>query len=75
MGESWIPLREAIAIGIPENLPAHPGCDDSVDHAPARRQVLTDKQKKLALKNALNGQRRNILSQLRKNRYLTLLMC
>tara|TARA_B100001109_G_scaffold248068_1_gene238503 strand:+ start:139 stop:2169 length:2031 start_codon:yes stop_codon:yes gene_type:complete len=53
MGESWIPLREAIAIGIPENLPAHPGHDDSVDHAPARRQVLTDKQKKLALKNAL----------------------
>ena len=50
MGESWDSLRKAITAGIPDNLPTHPGLDDSVDHAPARRQILSNKQKKLALK-------------------------
>ena len=53
MGESWDSLRKAITTGIPEDLPVHPGLDDSVDHAPSRRQILSDEQKKLALKNAL----------------------
>jgi len=39
--------------GIPDILPQHPGISDSVDHAPARRQILSNKEKKLALKNAL----------------------
>ena len=53
MGESWSSLRRALTTGIPDELPVHPGLDDSVDHAPARRQVLSSKEKKLALKNAL----------------------
>ena len=53
MGESWDSLRKAITAGIPEDLPVHPGLDDSVDHAPSRRQILSNEQKKLAIKNAL----------------------
>jgi urocanate hydratase len=34
-------------------MPQHPGMDASVDHAPKRRQVLTPKEKQLALRNAL----------------------
>ncbi|MDB2457517.1 urocanate hydratase [bacterium] len=34
-------------------MPLHPGMDASVDHAPKRRQVLTPKEKQLALRNAL----------------------
>lgn len=39
--------------GIPDTIPQHPGISDSVDHAPARRQILSNQEKKLALKNAL----------------------
>ena len=39
--------------GIPEHLPAKVPLDESVDHAPARRQVLTNSEKKLAIRNAL----------------------
>ena len=46
-------MRAHIAQGIPEHLPSHPGTSDEVDHAPARRQILNSKEKKLALKNAL----------------------
>jgi urocanate hydratase len=53
MGDEWTSLRESIALGIPKQLPIHPGDDDSVDHAPNRRQVLNTREKKLALKNAL----------------------
>jgi len=46
-------LRTHLAEGIPEDMPPHPGMDASVDHAPKRRQVLTQKEKQLALRNAL----------------------
>jgi urocanate hydratase len=46
-------LRTYIAEGIPDEMPQHPGMDASVDHAPKRRQVLTPKEKQLALRNAL----------------------
>ena len=39
--------------GIPAHLPPHPGHDESVDHAPQRRQILTNSEKRLALANAL----------------------
>ena len=35
------------------SIPEHPGVSDAVDHAPKRRQILTKKEKRLALKNAL----------------------
>ena len=39
--------------GIPQSLPPHPGIDDSVDHAPKRKDVLNNREKGLALRNAL----------------------
>ena len=53
MGEDYSTLRSSLLSGIPDNLPNHPGHDDSVDHAPNRRQVLDENGKRLAIKNAL----------------------
>ena len=53
MGAEMNGLRTYIAEGIPDDMPLHPGMDVSVDHAPKRRQVLTPKEKQLALRNAL----------------------
>ena len=53
MGDGFRGLRSHIAEGIPQELPVHPGLDINVDHAPHRRQILTRKEKKLALRNAL----------------------
>ena len=53
MGEGHSTLRTSLLSGIPDNLPNHPGYDDSVDHAPNRRQVLDESGKRLAIKNAL----------------------
>ena len=46
-------MRAHIGQGIPTVLPVHPGISEDVDHAPARRQILSSKEKKLALRNAL----------------------
>ncbi len=46
-------LKLHIGEGIPDELPAHPGLDSTVDHAPKRRQILSPIEKKLALRNAL----------------------
>ena len=40
-------------IGLPDELPPHPGIDDSVDHAPIRKQILSSEEERLALANAL----------------------
>ena len=53
MGAEMNGLRTYIAEGIPDDMTLHPGMDASVDHAPKRRQVLTPKEKQLALRNAL----------------------
>ena len=53
MGEDYSALRNSLLSGIPDKLPNHPGYDDSVDHAPNRRQVLDERGKRLAIKNAL----------------------
>ena len=53
MEEDWTVLRQCLKEGIPTGLPPHPGFDNSVDHAPNRRQILNSQEKKLALKNAL----------------------
>jgi urocanate hydratase len=49
----WDALRAHVGEGIPDIPPALLPLDDSVEHAPARRQVLTDSEKRLALHNAL----------------------
>ena len=46
-------FRRAVAEGIPDELPPAPPDAPDVDHAPARRQVLSDSDKGLALTNAL----------------------
>ena len=53
MEGEWEILGRCLQEGIPSELPSHPGFDSSVDHAPNRRKVLNDEEKKLALKNAL----------------------
>ncbi len=46
-------FQEQIQQGIPAELPTPKRYDSSVNHAPKRKAILTDEEKKLALKNAL----------------------
>lgn len=46
-------FQQAIQEGIPEILPEPKLYDRSVNHAPNRKQILTKKEKQLALRNAL----------------------
>ena len=42
-------FKEEISQGIPLNLPEHPGFEAQVNHAPKRKAILSDSEKKLAL--------------------------
>ena len=46
-------FQAAIRAGIPDTLPAAKTYDKSINHAPKRKDILTDEEKVLALKNAL----------------------
>ena len=46
-------FRKSILEGIPEELPEPKAYDESINHAPKRKDILSDKEKALALKNAL----------------------
>ena len=46
-------FRKAILEGIPEELPAPKPYNKAINHAPKRKDILTEKEKALALKNAL----------------------
>lgn len=46
-------FKADILEGIPETLPAPQPRDASINHAPRRKDILTDEDKMLALKNAL----------------------
>ncbi|MGN0195857.1 MAG: urocanate hydratase [Candidatus Cryptobacteroides sp.] len=46
-------FQEDILMGIPSELPAPKPYDTTVNHAPKRKDILTEEQKVLALKNAL----------------------
>ena len=46
-------FRRDIRAGIPEILPPPQPRDESVSHAPRRKDILTDAEKELALRNAL----------------------
>lgn len=50
---SAIDFKTAILQGIPEELPQFKPIDNSVSHAPVRKDILSKNEKKLALKNAL----------------------
>lgn len=46
-------FKQAISAGIPATLPEPMPYDTEVNHAPKRKEILTDEEKKLALRNAL----------------------
>ena len=46
-------FKEQILQGIPDELPQKKAHDDSVSHAPKRKDILTADEKKLAVRNAL----------------------
>ena len=46
-------MLDRIAEGIPDSLPSMPPWDPEVNHAPARRQVLSPSERELAVRNAL----------------------
>lgn len=46
-------FRKAITDGIPSQLPAPKSLNALINHAPVRRNFLSEKEKKLAVKNAL----------------------
>lgn len=46
-------FQNAILDGIPKKLPEAKAYDESISHAPKRKDILTEKEKILALKNAL----------------------
>ncbi|HQF01473.1 MAG TPA: urocanate hydratase [Bacteroidales bacterium] len=46
-------FQKAILQGLPDTLPAPRQYDTTVPHAPARKDILTPDEKKLALRNAL----------------------
>ncbi|MDA3839026.1 MAG: urocanate hydratase [Candidatus Delongbacteria bacterium] len=46
-------FQKAIMEGIPKELPELRPYDSSINHAPKRKEILTVKEKKLALRNAL----------------------
>lgn len=46
-------FQEAILQGIPDELPPMPAYDESINHAPKRKDVLSKEEKKLAIRNAL----------------------
>ncbi len=46
-------FQQQIVQGIPTELPAPKPFDPTINHAPKRKQILSDEEKKLALKNAL----------------------
>ncbi|MDB4195584.1 urocanate hydratase [Flavobacteriales bacterium] len=46
-------MLNEIRVGIPNELPPKKEYDTTISHAPKRKDILTDDEKKLALKNAL----------------------
>ena len=46
-------FQSEIRLGIPDYLPEAQAYDPQINHAPKRKDILTDEQKKLALRNAL----------------------
>jgi urocanate hydratase len=50
---SEMTFRDQILQGIPSELPPEPVYDIEINHAPKRKQILTPKEKQLAVNNAL----------------------
>ena len=48
-------FQKAIVEGIPDILPQPQQYDTNINHAPKRKEILTNDEKKLALRNAQIG--------------------
>ena len=59
-----INIKKSILEGIPTQIPQIKEFDNSVSHAPKRKDILTTEEKKLAVKNALRYFPENLHSQL-----------
>ncbi|MEG0500268.1 MAG: urocanate hydratase, partial [Rikenellaceae bacterium] len=46
-------FRQLIQAGIPDVLPEPKPFEPAINHAPKRKEILTESEKELALKNAL----------------------
>ena len=46
-------FAEEIRVGIPDMLPQPKPYDTEINHAPRRKDILTQEEKELALRNAL----------------------
>jgi len=46
-------FQQAIRAGIPDTLPPAKAYDPNINHAPKRKDILSDEEKRLALRNAL----------------------
>jgi urocanate hydratase len=46
-------FKKSVSAGIPSNLPKLKLLDKTLNHAPKRKEILSDDEKKLAIKNAL----------------------
>jgi urocanate hydratase len=57
-------FKQVILQGIPNFLPASPPFDSTVNHAPKRKDILSENEKKLALKNALRYFPQNLHAEL-----------
>src|SRR5690606_25675516 len=53
MSDHSINFQEQIRVGIPTELPAEKPYDLNVNHAPVRKDILSQAEKELALRNAL----------------------
>jgi urocanate hydratase len=53
MIETTLSFKDQILLGIPDELPEVPVYDQSVSHAPKRKDILSADEKKLAVRNAL----------------------
>lgn len=53
MQTTSISFKDQILEGIPEVLPQAKPYDNTINHAPKRKEILSDEEKKLALQNAL----------------------
>ncbi len=48
-----IDFKKSISQGIPSKLPSPKPYDQNINHAPKRKEILSEEEKKLALRNAL----------------------
>ena len=46
-------FQNDIVAGIPSEIPTAPEQETGINHAPKRKQILTEEERKLALRNAL----------------------